>query len=192
MFYKILTHRPVADIGTFGPRNYASEALLSAAASFNKQPCAPPAPARRSAAKHTAASFEADFAIPQEYRRYVRPDGSVGTRNTLGWYQRNENNGWRPVNEVRMVDGEDQLAASKRERPVFHHDTALRRQERRRLRKQRQREWMVALYRCARFHAPMQARSASMAFPARVSMQAETNIAIALEMTSCHALQAMP
>lgn len=170
LFYKIYTHRPVADIGTFGPRNYACEALMSAAAVHNRckgraapesSPQASPGPAARAisarsaqapaatcGSKHSSAAFEADFALPEEFRRYVRPDGTVGTRSTMGWYQRRENNGWRPVNEIRMVDGEDCLDSSRCHQPVWHHNAALRRQERRRQRKRRRREWMVALYRC--------------------------------------------
>ena len=158
LFYKIFTHRPVADIGTFCPRNYSAEAALSAAALFNKPvPSTHPKSARpiQSYAPlgpqpQPYALYEPDFAIPEAYRRYVRPDGRIGTRSTVGWYQRRENNGWRPVNELKMVDGEDELSRSKRSRPVFHYNPAARRQERVRMQKQRRRDWMVALYRCVR------------------------------------------
>jgi hypothetical protein len=89
--------------------------------------------------------LEVDFEIPEVYRRYVRWDGTVGLRSTLGWYQRQENNGWRPVNEVRMLNGEDEMPNA-RHKPSFHFDTSVRREERRRLQKLRHRQWMVALY----------------------------------------------
>ena len=161
LFYKIYTRRPIADIGTFCPRDYANEALLSPALLFNKRqkmegtvagattvsgPAGAPSPA---AVSHTCAQpvFEPDFAIPEMYRRYVKPDGTVGLRSTRGWYQRQENNGWRPVNEVKMIDGEDELGRSRAPQAAFHLDSAERRRERARRRKQRRRDWMVALYR---------------------------------------------
>jgi hypothetical protein len=162
LFYKIFTHRPVADVGAFGPRNYSCEALLPASALFNKP--APAVKTTRAAAQPAAVSpgqttamhkprscmaAEADFEIPEAYQRFVRPDGSVGTRSMRGWYQRCENNGWRPINEVRMVDSEDQLGRGAKQRPAFHFAPAERRRERARRRKLRRREWMLSLYRYA-------------------------------------------
>lgn len=193
LFYKIFTHRPVADIGTFCPRNYSAEAAVSAAALFNK----PPPPAQAAPARQTQAyaplrpaaprhvEFESDFDIPEAYRRYVRPDGTIGLRSTVGWYRRHENNGWRPVNEVKMVDGEDELSRAKRSRPVFHYNPAARRQERARQRKLRRRAWMVALYRCAMRSS---GSKTGMTLPGQQTWQNSCVRAVEVSLGACSAL----
>lgn len=55
------------------------------------------------------------------FREYIRPDGSVGLRSVAGWYERHENNGWRPVSE-RVLLEEDPVTTMTRLRrlPFFH------------------------------------------------------------------------
>jgi hypothetical protein len=155
LFYKIYTHRPVADIGSFCPRDYCAERLLSSvheSQMSGTQQCSTarakladvPVQSRKKAVRHP--HLEADFDIPEVYRRFLRWDGSIGLRSTRSWYRRQENNGWRPVNEVRMLDGEDEVPTTHR-RPPFHFKASLRREERLRWQKFRHRQWMVALYR---------------------------------------------
>jgi hypothetical protein len=164
LFYRIFTHRPVADIGAFAPRNYCAEATIprpqhgarssetrgtrsgAVAAVRPSASCGRPAAGERGCA---AAAFD----LPETVRRFVRPDGRVGYRPRRGWYRRTENNGWRAVDEVRMAlsdglsSGGGGGGAGSAGVP-FHHSTSVRREERERRRKQRRREWLVAMYRC--------------------------------------------
>uniref|UniRef100_A0A7S0RDM8 Uncharacterized protein n=1 Tax=Chlamydomonas leiostraca TaxID=1034604 RepID=A0A7S0RDM8_9CHLO len=130
VFYKIFTHRSVTDINAFGPRNYAAEASVPAKAVHNK-------PKR---------AVEPDFDMAEELREFIRPDGTRGFRSTRGWYARSDNNGWRPIAERVLVDGEADTGAAKSQ-PHFHYNPAVRREERIRRAKQRRREWMLKLYR---------------------------------------------
>lgn len=95
IFYKIFTHRPVADIGAFGPRNYAAETGPSAHERHNKGPVAsvsgrpaPASPAERIATGSTrfkSKGTHSDFVLDPHLRQYIRPNGSVGYRDTTGW-----------------------------------------------------------------------------------------------------------
>jgi hypothetical protein len=151
VFYKIFTHRPVTDVGMFCPRNYSAEALLPQSIIFDRLPNMTPCSSSAATVIPSTPEppkFEADFSIPEAFRRFVRPDGTIGFRDTTGWYQRRENNGWRPVNEVKMLDGEDVLGTGRRYRPTFHFKRSVRLEDQRRRQKLRRREWMVALYKC--------------------------------------------
>ena len=151
LFYKIYTHRPIADIGAFGPRNYAAEVSMTSmdTSGLPQTPLSPQAVLSSAQTRSATCRFEPDFEIPASHRRYVRADGTIGLRSVIGWYQRRENNGWRPVNEVRMLDGEDECNLAAR-RPAFHFKATVRREERARRQRQRHRDWMAALYGCAR------------------------------------------
>jgi hypothetical protein len=79
IFYKIFTHRCVADIGAFAPKDYtAARKQRSPAATHNHD---------ATVANGRASSRTAGGAQPVAGRRD-------------GWYQRFENNAWRPVAEA--------------------------------------------------------------------------------------------
>ncbi|WIA42811.1 hypothetical protein OEZ86_008744 [Tetradesmus obliquus] len=82
VFYKIFTHRPVTDIGAFGPRNYAAEgdAAHSPAALHNKPEAAAGASSSKQKQQHKQ-QFE-EFELPARLREYLKPDGSIGYRST--------------------------------------------------------------------------------------------------------------
>ncbi|KAF6254812.1 hypothetical protein COO60DRAFT_1703123 [Scenedesmus sp. NREL 46B-D3] len=112
VFYKIFTHRPVTDIGAFGPRNYAAEsdAMHGAAALHTKPDAAPAAGSAAPRNKQRQRQQYEEFELPAQLREYLRPDGSIGYRSTKGWYRRNDRNGWRPVAERLLLDQEHQAA----------------------------------------------------------------------------------
>ncbi|KXZ45887.1 hypothetical protein GPECTOR_49g471 [Gonium pectorale] len=174
VFYKIFTHRPVADIGAFGPRDYASEVRCTAGEVHNRPTAAAGAGAGAPAAlsklqplsiggaaaaaaastavaggraknKHTFR--EGDFELDNSFREYIKPDGTIGWRNTVGWYERYENNGWRPVAERALLDEDPVTTMTRLKRqPLFHHNPAVRRENRARMVKQKKREWLRKLY----------------------------------------------
>ncbi|KAG2488869.1 hypothetical protein HYH03_012664 [Edaphochlamys debaryana] len=194
VFYKIFTHRPLIDIGAFGPRDYANEVRLTPAEIHNKPPTAAPpglqlrapgpgaasggnsqsqTPTRRGAAgagagggggtaggagpapgasagasakkKHTFQ--EEDFELDNSFREYIKPDGTIGWRSTQGWYERLENNGWRPVAERVLLDEDPVTTATRLKRqPLFHFNPAVRRENRARQLKERKREWLRKMY----------------------------------------------
>jgi len=149
VFYKIFTHRSIADINAFGPRNYASESAPTAKDVNNK--AAPGTTASVAApVKHTKPrkTFEDDFIMDDQLREYIRPDGTLGMRSVRGWYARTDNNGWRPIAERILLDEDPITTITRLKRtPLFHYNPAVRRAERVKRAKQRQREWLVRLYR---------------------------------------------
>lgn len=61
-------------------------------------------------------------------REYIKPDGTIGYRSTLGWYERSENNGWRPISERILVDEDPVTTMTKLKRqPLFHFNPGMRR-----------------------------------------------------------------
>lgn len=112
VFYKIFTHRPVADMCSFSPKDYTQAGAKSAA----------------------------------EQHNHPKP-GQGQFQTTEGWYQRVENNGWRPICDRVLVgvDPVTQMTAAKRY--TFHFNPGVRREERLLRKKQKQREWMMRLYR---------------------------------------------
>lgn len=56
----------------------------------------------------------------------------MGVRSTQGWYERHENNGWRPVAERVLLDEDPTTTATRLKRqPLFHFNPAVRRWARR-------------------------------------------------------------
>lgn len=159
VFYKIYTHRPVTDICSFCPRDYVNERRVNASEMHNKPSTSSPT------SKHTtggaaggarsggrggatrARVFSPDFEIEDSYRQYLKPDGTMGLRSTHGWYEREENNGWRPISERLLVEEDPVTTMTKLKRmPLFHFSPGVRREERLRKARQRKREWMAKLY----------------------------------------------
>lgn len=59
---------------------------------------------------------------------YIKPDGTIGLRSTQGWYERFENNGWRPISERVLVDEDPITTATRLKRqPLFHYSPGIRR-----------------------------------------------------------------
>lgn len=116
IFYKIYTHRPVTDMCAFSPRDYVAAALEK----------------KQSRRRHTVYQ-------PGETRP-ARDDSMEG------WYKRIENNGWRPVSERVLVDVDEVTARTAAKAYTFHFDPGMRREDKIRRQKQKQREWMMKMY----------------------------------------------
>eukprot|EP00798_Chlamydomonas_sp_ICE-L_P022634 gene22634-29776_t len=136
VFYKIFTHRPVLDIGSFCPRDYAQEVRVLSGEIHNKPTQAQLVELRAQqeqlsfikAKKKAVHRHVEDFDFDETLREYLKPDGSVGVRSTRGWYDRIENNGWRPISERILVDEDPVTTASKMKKmPFFHFNPAQRR-----------------------------------------------------------------
>ena len=143
VLYKIFTHRHVADLGAFAPRDYARESRDAPAESTHNK-----APAAKPARRGRAEVLEEDFILEPELREFRRPDGSLGYRNETGWYERLDHNGWRPISDRMLADPEAAAEAVKSSRGTasYHHVPQVRREERERRKREKQREWMVKLY----------------------------------------------
>mmetsp|Transcript_24207 Transcript_24207/g.40559 ORF Transcript_24207/g.40559 Transcript_24207/m.40559 type:complete len:345 (-) Transcript_24207:57-1091(-) len=63
-----------------------------------------------------------------------------------GWYQRVENNGWRPLSQHVLVDIDAITFMSAAKRRPFHHNPTVRKEDAILRRKQRQRQWMLNMY----------------------------------------------
>ena len=126
IMYKIYTHRPVTDIGSFCPRNYVQERAVTTKELHNKAPAG-----------------GVDVLVLEGGEATTTGGGGRG-----GWYERTENNDWRPiiasVLETGVQSQMDRYIQSKKVR--FHHAPQVRREERERKKRDTQRKWMVALY----------------------------------------------
>ena len=61
-------------------------------------------------------------------REYLKPDGTIGLRSMRGWYERAENNGWRPISERILVEEDAVTTMTKLKRmPFFHFSPGVRR-----------------------------------------------------------------
>ena len=70
-----------------------------------------------------------------------------------GWYQRWENNGWRPVSERLFVDPESAaINAAGQHQHWAHFSPTIRRQQKELAAKQRKRAWMAEIYRSVYRH----------------------------------------
>ncbi|KAG2433072.1 hypothetical protein HYH02_012776 [Chlamydomonas schloesseri] len=95
--------------------------------------------------KHTYR--EDDFELDSSFREYIKPDGTIGVRSTQGWYERYENNGWRPVAERVLLDEDPVTTMTRLKRqPMFHFNPAVRREQRQAVAKQKKREWLRKMY----------------------------------------------
>mmetsp|Transcript_1404 Transcript_1404/g.4775 ORF Transcript_1404/g.4775 Transcript_1404/m.4775 type:complete len:333 (-) Transcript_1404:1160-2158(-) len=109
IFYKVFTHRPIADVCAYSPKDYVNS-------------CSP---------------------TPGETHNHST--GSVPI-DTTGWYKRVENNGWRPVTERVLLDVDPVTQHTSARRIIHHYDASVRKSEKIKRKKQRQREWMMKMY----------------------------------------------
>jgi len=113
IYYKIFTHRTVADVGSFAPRDYAHQ-------------------------------YEPANVMVAE-NNHPKP-GEAASWDVDGWYQRVENNGWRPVSE-RVMLHEDPIAVLTASHKLdFHHLATKRREDKDLVRRRKKRAWMMKLY----------------------------------------------
>jgi hypothetical protein len=131
LYYKIYTHAPVADVGAFAPRDYAAddssgETLLATTSS--RERCT-----IRVGHSYYGASVRCSNGEPASHS---------------GWYERVENNGWRPVAESRLAEEPSDAveAQSRTKRIEFHYQRELR--EKRRIAKQKlaKRRWLSSMF----------------------------------------------
>jgi hypothetical protein len=72
--------------------------------------------------------FGPDFEVEEALREYIKPDGTIGYRSTVGWYERVDNNGWRPLAERILLDEDPVTTMTRlRRQPLFHYNPAVRR-----------------------------------------------------------------
>lgn len=126
LLYKIFTHRPVTDICSFCPRDYNSQ---------------------QTSRIDNAASQAPIFTTTQ-----IGFAGLGEHSAQQGWYSREENNEWRPVDGKVLMSG---LFCSERKpyKPLFHFCSRERARQREVHRKQLQRKWRLAMYWCVPYGA---------------------------------------
>ncbi len=123
------TSNPNADICSFCPRDYANE-LRKTGADFHNKPKKPLLlpNGKKPPTSATQSMHADDFDLEEQFREFIRPDGTVGLRNTRGWYERIEHNGWRPISERILVEEDPITTMTKLKRvPFFHFNPTVRR-----------------------------------------------------------------
>ena len=123
LLYKIFTHRPVTDICSFCPRNYNAQNL-----------------------SHSEVGHAA-IQAPIFSTTRIGWDGPGGNNSApAGWYNREENNQWRPI-DGNLFESGFFFSERKPYKPVFHFCSKERARQRELHRKQLQRQWRLAMYR---------------------------------------------
>lgn len=89
LVYKIFTHSNVADIGSFAPRNYVADRQL-------EWECQIGTSVRNSTSSATATHHQQQLATITDVR-------ARNTQTKDGWYDRQDNNEWRPVADVALL-----------------------------------------------------------------------------------------
>jgi len=127
IYYKIYTHGAIVDLCAFAPRNYAGERAVASAA------------------------IAAGTANVGEGGVLGGSRGKPLQAVVDGWYEREENNGWRPLAPrvcpgKERVQDEVELASARKPVKNFHYSRLRRRQDLERNRKQKTMDWMRKLY----------------------------------------------
>ncbi|QDZ22074.1 hypothetical protein HOP50_06g46150 [Chloropicon primus] len=130
IFYKIYTHRPVTDICSFAPRDYAED----------KKP-------------KPRILIGDDFAIPDELLEchFSLHEGSgailrTTKRQELGWYLREDMNGWRPIAERLFYEEDPVERYTSAKRMDFSHIPKVRRETLNKKRREKKLQWMQRMY----------------------------------------------
>lgn len=100
VFYKIYTHRPLCDVGSFAPRDYTEEKIEVATFTNTKVP---------SLQGYKTGRIKVGTRFFDAVVTTTNPSG------TKKWYRREENNGWRPI--------ASQMFAAVRPPPWFQPET---------------------------------------------------------------------
>jgi len=120
IYYKIFTHNPVIDLGASSPKDYTKACVKKPEANLihNKQ-LHLPLPLHHSLAE-----------------------------NQQRWYQRTENNGWRPVSDRLLfrLDGDQIQWESSQKKTYSHHNKLRKKQDLMRTKKRRKVEWLRKMY----------------------------------------------
>jgi hypothetical protein len=130
ILFKVFTHQSLCDIGAFAPRNYSLEQLD--ASSKSNQSLKSHAKAIRHKIRVGAKSFDAKVS---------------STVHMDKWYQREENNPWRPIIPSKLVDMLNPVSSA-----ISYQSTSksckqlTRKQDIAQRRKQKKREWMMKAY----------------------------------------------
>ena len=119
VFYKIFVHGPMVDIGAFAPRDYVRCRKLPRGQQINP-------------------NLKGSITLDQV--------SQLTAEEREGWYQRVENNGWRPVSEQILRENIVEEHEKKKYSMPFHFSKLKRQQQVRKQRKQRQLEWKKKLF----------------------------------------------
>lgn len=120
IYYKIFTHNPVIDMCANSPKDYTKASVKKPEANLIHN-------------KHLP------FALPLHH---------VLAENQQRWYQRVENNGWRPVSDRLLfrLDGDEIQWESSQKKTYAHHNRLRKKQDLLRSKKRRKVEWLRKMY----------------------------------------------
>ena len=141
VYFKIFTHRAVCDIGAFAPRDYTVESPMEEIQQNNK-------------VTSKSISSLPSLTNIRVGSKYFETKISTNANSFDGWYHRHENNAWRPIASETF---EEILTPPwLREKPheeapkLFHFSKLRRKEDLKKYRKQRRREWMMKAYKMAK------------------------------------------
>ena len=141
VYFKIFTHRAVCDIGAFAPRDYTVESPMEEIQRNNK-------------VTSKSISSLPSLTNIRVGSKYFDAKISTNASSFDGWYHREENNAWRPI--ASEVFEEILTPPWLREKPhdqppmLFHYSKLKRKEDLKKFRKQRRREWMMKAYKIAK------------------------------------------
>ena len=137
VYFKIFTHRAVCDVGAFAPRDYTVESPMEDIQRNNK-------------VTSKSVSSLPSLTNIRVGCKYFGAKISTNASSFDGWYHRQENNPWRPI----AAETFEELLTPPwlREKPheqapkLFHYSKLRRKEDLKKFRKQRRREWMMKAY----------------------------------------------
>jgi hypothetical protein len=161
IYFKVFTHRPLCDINAFAPRDYSNEKPLNDLYINNKSSVLMQTQ-QKPQNKHSIIAKRGNIRIGVKYFNTLltttNPEGLVN------WYQRNDNNNWRPVSslliekhiesppiwfeeeEEKRKELERLKKCSFKHHTYYHFSKDIRKQDLTSYRRKRRNEWMLKLY----------------------------------------------
>lgn len=146
IYYKVFTQAPLCDVGSFAPRDYTRRHM--------KQP--------REVHNHPVRTDKFSTVVLQDIRvgrarfgvelseesKLELAERDSPDPESLGWYARHENNGWRPVTKAKLeeINSDPVTKFTRTQRVPYHFNKAKRRENKEATMKRRRREWMMKLY----------------------------------------------
>ena len=115
IYYKIFTHGPLVDVGSYAPRDYMK----------------------------IKANKKKDIID-------IKFDKVHDTQDQKGWYERIENNGWRPISDKILTPFDSVEIRTAERRKKFHHDLIKRKKLTAAEKRNKKLKWLRKLYRDAK------------------------------------------
>ncbi|GBG23937.1 Hypothetical Protein FCC1311_001562 [Hondaea fermentalgiana] len=142
IYYKVFTQAPLCDVGAFAPRDY-TRTRRQLPRELHNHPSSD-----MFGGQHDIRVGSSRFAVELSAESKAELGQPEVDPESLGWYARHENNGWRCVSHVKLqeIDADPVTKQTRDKRVAFHFSKPKRQENKLALQKRRRREWMQKMY----------------------------------------------